>query len=693
MIVRRAEDGVVLMLVEVGLLLIYICVLLIKTCNESEAVCSMYGLGESPRGKTSELAASWLSVMPLVNIAVMLHDRPISNPLTIIEVLIRSLVHTADVYIFFLYFGLSMICLQLLIGLVNLWTEGRLPKILLIARAHAISPRTLIKRVAIREARHLKRWLIHRFGLDQPRLTPRAAAAVYRFRLARGGQLLMQPEAPKVLKPVTTGDVVELSIDEIPEARGHMPHPKSTKLLPSTACFVQMDLEAFVLRWSQKHFVSLHTLERIELISIQRRKSARRFSVRSGRFSGSGRAILMRFSLSGQAKEPMTPSHPVEPATPFKDPPGPSQSDAAQAPGSRETSDRLSHGSQKDGPGGCSTRSSRASKGQGGSPNVQANSASKAFISLRITYNDVGGIMRWLELRMRKNQAERWCEGLRAFHKMVPAIASPTHYRWALSCMAATSERGATGFLLRGELLALVVRANGSIRLSLDALDEAIRSVEETEQLLERPQWLKPSPVREQDPNKMMFGTRLITGVLTKLCTSSDEITTLFDSNSNQQQFGIAEWLAFVGEEQLPKRNSQGKSDFVGGPECDEEELLMAQQQFDDISTAKLRGDKQIDHLQFALLLLAPQNDAVTKAHVWGAEPNGLKLQPLSHYWTSCSHNTCTAVALEFTLPALCTSHRVTFDSHRYRRGRRPADWPQLGRHVPTSAVTGSAAC
>eukprot|EP00966_Prymnesium_polylepis_P086313 1998132-Prymnesium_polylepis.2 len=265
---------------------------------------------------------------------------------------------------------------------------------------------------------------------------------------------------------------------------------------------------------------------------------------------------------------------------------------------------------------------------------------------------------------------------------MVPAIASPAHYRWALSCMAATSERGATGFLLKSELLALVVRANGSIRLGLDALDETIRSFEEREQLLELPKWLKPSPAKEQDHIKRMFGTRLVTGLLLKLCTSSDEIARLFDVNSNEKQFGITEWLAFVVEEQLPKRNSQGKSDSQVCPEYDEEELLIAREQFDHISTAKLRGDKQIDQLQFALQLLAPQNDAVAKAHVWGTEPDGLQLQPLAHYWTACSHNTCTPFGIEpKTAPAALAAAfcplSLWFEPQCGRRGRRPADWPQ----------------
>ena len=54
----RSEDGVLMALVELALVLIYLCVLLIKTCNVdpfdpilSAQVCEMYGFGSSPKGK------------------------------------------------------------------------------------------------------------------------------------------------------------------------------------------------------------------------------------------------------------------------------------------------------------------------------------------------------------------------------------------------------------------------------------------------------------------------------------------------------------------------------------------------------------------------------------------------------------------------------------------------------------------
>ena len=61
---RRPEDGSLMMLIELALVLIYVCVLVIKTCNMSmttsssrdadtiaRALCSSYGFGETSSGE------------------------------------------------------------------------------------------------------------------------------------------------------------------------------------------------------------------------------------------------------------------------------------------------------------------------------------------------------------------------------------------------------------------------------------------------------------------------------------------------------------------------------------------------------------------------------------------------------------------------------------------------------------------
>jgi hypothetical protein len=92
---RRTEDGALFALIDLALILIYLCVLLIKSCDMSsvgvgvlrdlevdqlgKAVCDTYGFGDSPSG----------------------------------------------VYLFFVFFGLGMLFLQLLIMASNLWVAGK----------------------------------------------------------------------------------------------------------------------------------------------------------------------------------------------------------------------------------------------------------------------------------------------------------------------------------------------------------------------------------------------------------------------------------------------------------------------------------------------------------------------------------------------------------------------------------------
>ena len=47
-----------MILVDLGLILTYMCVLLIKTCEVSSEACAMFGFGDSPNGVPSETHAA-----------------------------------------------------------------------------------------------------------------------------------------------------------------------------------------------------------------------------------------------------------------------------------------------------------------------------------------------------------------------------------------------------------------------------------------------------------------------------------------------------------------------------------------------------------------------------------------------------------------------------------------------------------
>ena len=58
----RGEDGALMAVVQLALVLIYTCILLIKSCQSSPVTCSEYGFGDA-NGAHSSLLPSTLSFM------------------------------------------------------------------------------------------------------------------------------------------------------------------------------------------------------------------------------------------------------------------------------------------------------------------------------------------------------------------------------------------------------------------------------------------------------------------------------------------------------------------------------------------------------------------------------------------------------------------------------------------------------
>ena len=120
------------------------------------------------------------------------------------------------IYLFFVFFGLGTVLLQLIFTASRFWVEGNLPKILLIARAHSISPLTILRRVLVRKARQLKRQLAHAAGLESPYVTPQIAQAIYHFRTQHATAGGAPPaNTPAALVTVATGTVATLWIEGI----------------------------------------------------------------------------------------------------------------------------------------------------------------------------------------------------------------------------------------------------------------------------------------------------------------------------------------------------------------------------------------------------------------------------------------------------------------------------------------------
>ena len=139
--IRRAEDEALMTLVELALILIYTCALLIKACDTSAAICRTFGFGDTGRGDDCPQAACHLqctspaAVVASPELAFYTHLRAHEVPFD-----------SAGVYLFFIFMGLGMLVLQLLIGITNMFITGHVPTLLLVAQAHSMSPSTVIKR-------------------------------------------------------------------------------------------------------------------------------------------------------------------------------------------------------------------------------------------------------------------------------------------------------------------------------------------------------------------------------------------------------------------------------------------------------------------------------------------------------------------------------------------------------------------
>lgn len=190
--IRRPEDGALFLVAELALILVYICVLLIKTCELAEV---------------TENACPCDRVCTVCNVCATF-----------------GFGHTsAGIYVFFVFFGIGMVSFMLLVGCGKLWMEGYLPQVLLVARAHSVPMSTILWRVWCRRVAQIKARVVRRLDLDQPRLSLAEDASVYKFRIERLSQgfreaFAHRPHAagiPDEVIPVLTGTLAELHIRSV----------------------------------------------------------------------------------------------------------------------------------------------------------------------------------------------------------------------------------------------------------------------------------------------------------------------------------------------------------------------------------------------------------------------------------------------------------------------------------------------
>jgi len=247
------------------------------------------------------------------------------------------------------------------------------------------------------------------------------------------------------------------------------------------------------------------------------------------------------------------------------------------------------------------------------------NEAQKNVAGVQITFADRGGMTRLLELRM-TNEAKvtDWVIGLEALLAVVPRSVTKSHWQWALLCMVPTSERGSKDFIPRSNLRLVLARAHARNSLNTRVLEEAYRAAEERN--AELPRWLRATRHGEGRRQKLLDVWQ-VTGLLIELCTQSQQINELFDRHA-VPNVGRLKWHEFVRAEQVRGGVDEIQSD-VG--KRNEAEIL------------KAKRVQPLSRLDFALLLLSPDNDAVVSELV--PETADEQDAPLAHYWTACSHN------------------------------------------------------
>ena len=404
--------------------------------------------------------------------------------------------------------------------------------------------------------------------LDGPRLTAHAAASVLQFWLTSGWpppvNLWMTLGAPPDVMPIVVGNSATLQIDGI---------------VPSTKCFVQIDLRTVALRWARAEFISLHAISCI-----------------------SKRGSDLRSPQIVSEEEPRTPSSPMRRAV-------------------EERSRQFSEFSKR-------------------ARSLIAHNDTLQHID--ITFSDRCGISRRLQLRMAGDKATAWTDGFTVLHQIIPRIASPAHWRWVIQCMAATSKQGATGTLSRAELPSLLTRVNASPRVSSNALAvlEIIIDQERME-LPQWRRAVPPGGPKRQDllSAPQVAGTLL---TFCTSSPKIRKLFEDYGENSRMHLDDWLTFTRSEQLQRCENATESSRSSDDGDQLKDDQAaaLALARTHFEDaidtMSDASAT-DKALSLLHFSLELLSPHNRAALGKP---ASEKDLR-EPFAHYWTAASHNSC----------------------------------------------------
>ena len=292
--------------------------------------------------------------------------------------------------------------------------------------------------------------------------------------------------------------------------------------------------------------------------------------------------------------------------------------------------------------------------------------------------------MRVLKLQVYGDRTSRWFAGLQELLKSAPRSASPAHWRWALSCMRAASERGTKGFLRQSELKLLLRCANASP--GEDTYKEALKLLEEGIGQFGLSKWgeLPSSRSSAERLTRMSLRARhtlldaqQLAVLLFRLSISSQTITDVFAkyaSSQTKRALGFTQWLSFVHSEQLASLNGDDPNENVTWLSSDlaqQWEIGRAKSHFErataDINPHMMVAAKGLELHQLAFVLLSSENNAISPARA-PYEVDGVDA-PLAHCWTACSHNSCTPSGIE-PKTERCSTSRCLLPAESLARSR-----------------------
>jgi hypothetical protein len=99
--------------------------------GRSRAVCATFGFGDTAKGDERLLFPHTF--------------RALLHRLLLLCKLITGL------YLFFIFFGLVLLLVQIIIGAVTLYTTGYVPTIIQMAKTHSVAPSLILRRLALRK--------------------------------------------------------------------------------------------------------------------------------------------------------------------------------------------------------------------------------------------------------------------------------------------------------------------------------------------------------------------------------------------------------------------------------------------------------------------------------------------------------------------------------------------------------------